>query len=172
MADGCTGAIPERKTHAPYPMRTAAGTVCVADLRAFLLGDWRILRRLRDRRLGLDGRFEGIGRFIPDGPSLRYEETGLLRFGAHEGEATQSHLYHFPTPGSAAVHFRDGRFFHPLDLTDGADRVRHDCPPDLYGARFRVPDPNTWTVAWRVRGPRKILTIAGIYRRAGGSDDP
>ena len=46
-------------------------------------GDWRISRRIEDRRNGLSGRFEGRACFTPEaGGGLRYEETGTLRLGA------------------------------------------------------------------------------------------
>jgi hypothetical protein len=83
----------------------------------------------------------------------------------YEGPALQSYRYAFPEPGRAAVHFRDGRFFHDLDLTAGRWTVTHLCNPDRYDGEFTVLDADRWRIVWRVSGPRKDLTLDSSYRR-------
>lgn len=145
----------------------AGGSWPVPDLRAFLTGGWRLDRRIRDRRTGLDGRFEGVARFVPEGPDLRGVETGRLTLGGHAGEAEQVYVYAFPEPGRAEVRFRDGRPFHDLDLRSGRWRAVHPCGADLYRGRFRACGPDAWGMVWRVAGPRKALSIASRFRRCG-----
>lgn len=138
----------------------------VADLRAFLSGSWQVDRSLRDDRLGVTGTFTGTAVFTPEAAGrLRYRERGTLRFGAHTGAAEQQHLYAFPAPHRAEVHFRDDRPFHVLDLRTGCTRVVHHCGADVYAGRFCVTGPGSWQVEWRVTGPRKDQHIRTRYRR-------
>ena len=146
---------------------TASGaTVPVADLRAFLIGRWRIERRIDDRRRGERGRFAGTGTYTPDGDGLLYEEIGQFTLPGHRGEAEQRHRYHFPTAGRALVHFRDGGFFHDLDLTAGTWQADHPCGEDLYAGSFRAGGPDRWTQIWTVSGPRKALVLTTDFGRA------
>jgi hypothetical protein len=143
----------------------------ISDLREFLQGSWRLERRLDDRRAGQQGRLSGQALFAPVEGDLLYREEGRLTIGDHVGPAEQSYRYAFPAPGEgnaarAAVHFRDGRFFHDLDLSRGVWACTHFCDPDRYEGEFSVLDADTWRVVWRVTGPRKDLTLDSTYRRA------
>ncbi|HET8726769.1 MAG TPA: DUF6314 family protein [Alphaproteobacteria bacterium] len=141
------------------------GAYGVDDLRAFLEGGWTIMRTIRDRRAGVEGRFVGVARFLPTADGLDCRESGRLVIGAHDGPAEQLHRYRFPAQGRAEIRFRDDRPFHALDLTTGAARAAHACPPDRYRARFRVIAPDIWCAVWQVRGPRKDLIIASRFTR-------
>lgn len=144
---------------------TAMTRLRIADLRGFLTGRWRIARIVRDRRLGLTGSFRGICVFTPDGMALRYSETGELRFSDHRGPTEQSYDLVFRDDGHAEMRFRDGRFFHDLDLSAGHADVVHLCGADTYRGRFEVVDDRAWRSYWRVSGPRKDQLIASQYRR-------
>ena len=137
----------------------------VADLRAFLTGRWRIERVIDDRRRGQPGRFAGTGTYAPDGGGLVYEEIGQLTLAGHRGAAEQRHRYGFPAIGRAVVCFRDGGFFHDLDLTDGTWRADHPCGEDVYAGSFRVTGPDRWTQIWTVSGPRKALVLTTDFSR-------
>jgi hypothetical protein len=81
----------------------------------------------------------------------------VLIFGnAPPLQASRSYLWR--QDGAAlAVAFDDGRPFHRLGPGQLADR--HLCAPDIYDVAYefcRWPD---WTQIWRVRGPRKDMTI-------------
>lgn len=106
-------------------------TVC--DLRSFLCGEWRIERRLVDRRNAIRGTLHGEAHFFPAASALHYQEQGMLAFGAHRGRAEQAYRYDFPAGAAkACISFRDGRPFHELDLSAGSWRAIHRCGPDLY----------------------------------------
>jgi hypothetical protein len=143
----------------------------VKALKTFLEGEWRLERTLDDRRAGQQGSLSGRAVFAAEGDGLLYREEGRLVIGGpadptYEGPALQSYRYDFPAPGRAAVSFRDGRFFHALDLTGGSWRCTHLCAPDRYDGEFTVSGPHAWRVVWRVSGPRKDLTLDSAYRRA------
>ena len=142
----------------------------ISDLKGFLEGQWELKRRLDDRHADQQGRLTGAAVFSADGADLQYREAGRLVIGGpadpvHEGPALQSYRYAFPAPQRASVHFRDGRYFHDLDLSGGAWRCTHLCDPDRYEGAFTVLDADTWRVVWTVAGPRKDLTLDSTYRR-------
>lgn len=142
----------------------------ISNLKGFLEGEWRLVRRIDDRRAGQPGRLTGEAVFSADGADLQYREEGRLVIGGpadpvHAGLALQSYRYAFPAPQRAAAHFRDGRFFHDLDLTSGHWACTHLCDPDRYEGEFAVLDADTWRVVWTVAGPRKDLTLDSTYRR-------
>ena len=139
----------------------------VEDLRAFLLGSWRISRRIYDARLGLSGRFEGSAAFTPAPGGLFYEEAGRLRFGAHEGEATQRFRFAIEPRASATVYRADGSLFHRLELGSGTADIVHDCGADRYCGRYRVLGEDRLSVVWRVTGPRKRYRLATLHSRIG-----
>ena len=146
-------------------MENEENALYINDLKRFLHGKWRLERSLDDRRAGQRGTLSGEGVFTEEGGDLLYREAGRLSIGSHEGPALQAYRYAFPAPARAAVHFRDGRFFHDLDLTGGAWDCVHLCDPDRYEGAFAALDADTWRVIWRVTGPRKDLILDSSYRR-------
>jgi hypothetical protein len=141
----------------------------VADLREFLLGSWRISRRIYDARLGLSGRLEGSAAFTPAPGGLVYEEAGQLRFGAYEGEAAQRYRFAIDSSASATVHRADGSLFHRLELASGTADIVHACGADHYCGRYRVLDENRLRIVWHVAGPRKRYRMATLHSRIGGT---
>ncbi|MCC7282811.1 MAG: hypothetical protein IT556_10535 [Acetobacteraceae bacterium] len=139
--------------------------IAVTDLRAYLAGDWRIERRIRDRRLCCDGLFSGQARFGAAGAGLRCEETGRLRFGDYQGQARRGTFYDFVAPHKANVTFEQGGLFHDLDLRSGLWRALHPCGPDLYRGRIAARSADCWQAAWWVSGPRKDQIMLATYRR-------
>lgn len=139
------------------------------QLLEFLRGDWDLSRRLVDRRLGLEGRFEGVARFEPDGPgSARYHEEGVLTWPGHVGRAFRT----LRCEGSdddrvVALSFPDGRPFHLLELRRDGFEVEHPCGEDRYVGRFRLLGDDAWEADWSVDGPAKRLLLAATYRRIG-----
>ena len=143
----------------------------INDLKSFLEGKWSLGRRIDDRRAGQEGSLNGTALFLAEGADLLYREEGRLVIGGpanpvYEGPALQSYRFAFPAPARAAVHFRDGRLFHDLELTRGRWRCTHLCDPDRYEGEFTALDADTWRVVWNVTGPRKELTLDSTYRRA------
>lgn len=136
----------------------------VPDLRRFLEGNWRLTR------LGWGGttcppiRLSGTALFSPCMGGLLFDERGTAICGAWRGEAGRRLLLCFRS-GGADVRFENGTIFHHLDLSTGITRVRHECSPDHYQGRYRVFDPDCWTVTWRATGPRKHHLITSRYVR-------
>ncbi|HYB09733.1 MAG TPA: DUF6314 family protein [Alphaproteobacteria bacterium] len=138
----------------------------IRDLRAFLAGAWRIVRRIGDRRLGIVGRLEGCATFAPTARGFCYDESGTLQFGAYRGSVTQRYLFDIEDSAPAAkICLADGRPFYVLDLRSGVANVAHDCGADRYRGRYRTFCADDWTLTWRVDGPRKRYSIATRYSR-------
>jgi hypothetical protein len=136
----------------------------VRDLGAFLHGEWRLFRRIRDLRTGLHGRLEGRASVTAAASELRLEESGRLVFGSHVSDASQ-HYRIVLGDGGAQVFRADGSHFHDLDLSSGAARILHHCSDDIYRGRYRVTGEDHFVVAWRVAGPRKHYRMATAYAR-------
>jgi len=144
-----------------------AAPYAVADLRAYLLGDWVIRRSLEDSLRGARGIFDGRASFTPDTEGgLAYREEGRLALGGFETLAHQSYLYAFPVAHRAEVRFDDGRPFHDLDLSAGLWEAEHLCVADLYRGRFRAEGPERWSVVWTVAGPRKEQRLESVFTRS------
>ena len=141
-----------------------------ADPRTVLAGTWRIHRVIRDHAAGRDGTFTGEADIAPDGAGLIWRESGTVRFGDHEGPAGRVLLVVPSEEGGWEVRFADGRPFHPLDLRTGDCSVVHLCGQDRYEGRYRLLDPRTMTVTWRVRGPRKDLELRGTYAACSSTE--
>jgi len=147
------------------PAETAKAYRPAQGLKTYFAGTWSYLRLLDDRRLGTQGSLLGIASFRPDGEGLTYDERGRMVFAGSETTATRRYRYGFPEDLRASVRFADGRSFHEMDLRAGADRFRHDCPPDLYEGQCRLLSDNAWQLEWRVAGPRKDLRLTTVYCR-------
>lgn len=139
-------------------------TYPVADPIAFLTGSWTVAREVHDDHSGLDGAFTGVARFVPEGDGLVWIETGRLRLGSHEGEASRT-LRIVPEGDGWAVRFEDGRPFHPLDLRSGVSVVDHPCGEDHYVGGLRAESRDAVEIRWRVSGPTKDQTIVSRYTR-------
>jgi hypothetical protein len=138
----------------------------VPNLKAFLLGSWKLERNLVDHDRATTGRLVGAASFSPCGRGLLYEERGTLTFGAHRGQAEQTYIYEFiEDDARASVRFRDGRAFHQLDLSGGRDHVCHACGADLYDGAFTALSASAWQSDWKVTGPRKNYELATTYTR-------
>ncbi|MFE1861804.1 DUF6314 family protein [Streptomyces anandii] len=150
-------------------MRTARGGEVwpVADVLAYLAGNWRVHRSVRDLASGEEGRFTGTTAFEAlDGGGLLHLESGTFVW---RGVARPAHrtLRFLPgaAPGTADVRFADGRPFHDLDLRSGRHSAGHPCAADLYRGEFTVRDADHWRTVWRVGGPAKDLVLTTDYER-------
>ncbi|MVO90200.1 hypothetical protein GPA10_36975 [Streptomyces sp. p1417] len=151
----------------------------VPDVLAFLLGDWRVERTVRDfagaaaggAAAGpVEGHFSGTTRFTPldgtgpvrdaAGAGLLHHESGTFTWHGVARPAERT-LRFLPggRAGTVAVHFADGRFFHDLDLRSGRHTADHPCARDLYRGTFEVYDADHWRTRWRVAGPAKDLLL-------------
>ncbi|MFI5811700.1 DUF6314 family protein [Streptomyces sp. NPDC051643] len=141
----------------------------VADVLAYLTGNWRVERSVRDRASGAEGRFTGTTAFSPlddGGDGLLHHESGLFTWQGTSRPAERT-LWFLPgqRAGTAAVRFSDRRPFHDLDLTTGRHVADHPCAADLYRGEFTVSDADRWRTQWRVGGPAKDLLLTTAYTR-------
>ncbi|MFJ5270114.1 DUF6314 family protein [Streptomyces sp. NPDC088358] len=141
----------------------------VADVLAYLTGNWRVERSVRDRASGAEGRFTGTTAFSPlddGGDGLLHHESGVFTWQGTSRPAERT-LWFLPgqRAGTAAVRFSDGRPFHDLDLTNGRHVADHPCAADLYRGEFTVFEADRWRTVWRVGGPAKDLILTTEYTR-------
>ncbi|WP_338694598.1 DUF6314 family protein [Streptomyces sp. Q6] len=150
----------------------------VSDVLAFLAGRWQVERTVRDLADDVTATFTGTTDFtdLDDGDAgggLLHFESGVFAWRGTSRPAERT-LRYLPdpsgeTPGTAVVHFSDGRFFHGLDLRTGHHVADHPCSADLYRGEFTVYDADRWRTVWRVKGPAKDLVLTTDYRRAADS---
>lgn len=141
----------------------------VPDVLAYLAGEWRTERAVRDLASGAEGEFSGTTAFGRlEGGGLLSRESGTFVWQGVPRPAERT-LRFLPgaTPGTADVHFFDGRPFHHLDLGSGHHVADHPCVADLYRGEFTVLDAEHWRTVWRVGGPAKDLVLTTEYTRVG-----
>ena len=153
----------------PAASRLAAGTA------RFLLGEWDVVREVRDYRSGRTGVFRGTARLGPEpgdsaGNVLSYREHGELTFAGHRGRASRSLSYREQPDGAADVRFADGRPFYQLDLRPGHCRAEHQCGADRYVVFLRVLSDDSFTETWRVTGPAKDYEMTTTFVRTGNQE--
>ncbi|MYW65120.1 hypothetical protein GTY65_13770 [Streptomyces sp. SID8379] len=140
----------------------------VSDVLTFLAGSWQVERTVRDLAEDATGTFTGGTEFTAaDEGGLRHFESGTFTWRGASRPAERTLLFTpGEDPGTAVVHFSDGRFFHGLDLRTGHHVADHPCSADLYRGEFTVHDADRWRTVWRVKGPAKDLVLTTDYRRA------
>ncbi|MGW0823936.1 DUF6314 family protein [Streptomyces sp. NPDC002845] len=142
----------------------------VADAPTYLAGRWHVERSVRDLASGAEGHFTGTTVFGPyGGDGLLHHESGTFTWeGAARPAERTLRFRPGDKPGTAAVHFSDGRPFHDLDLTTGHWIADHPCAADLYRGEFTTYDEDHWRTVWRVRGPAKDQVLVTDYTRLPG----
>ncbi|MCR9127843.1 MAG: DUF6314 family protein [Rhodobacteraceae bacterium] len=131
---------------------------------ADLVGDWRIARRIDDRRTGQIVTGDGAARLSDAGGGrFAWCERLLLDWpGQAPLEARRRDLWQ-ATPSGFDVAFGDGRPFHSVTLGHPICDAVHDCPPDFYRVRYDFSRWPMWRVTWRVVGPRKDYLMRSDY---------
>ncbi|WP_233155126.1 DUF6314 family protein [Sedimentitalea arenosa] len=125
-------------------------------------GTWRIERVIRHAD-GMAARFEGRAVWTQHGADLAYEETGVMRL---KGQATVSARQRYTWHPDLTVSFSDGRFFHTVP-PDGGE-TSHVCDPDRYDGHYDFSNWPSFSVTWRVCGPRKDYVSRSTYSRVEG----
>jgi hypothetical protein len=143
----------------------------ISDTLGFLLGTWDLSRSYTDHRAGATAAFQGQAVLAADpaaGPGrARYEETGQLHLGSHQGTARRS-LEYVRRPDGAVLLYRPGRQpYVDLDLTSGTWDAVHPCGPDRYEVSTVVRSCDVVQEYWRVQGPDKDYTALTTLRRVG-----
>jgi hypothetical protein len=134
----------------------------VLDALSYLLGSWRVERRIEDHRGGINGTFIGNADFVRVDDSalsqeitLHYQETGELHFGDFCGPSQRTLKYVSLEGATIEIHFSDGRHFIDLDLSQGPSHSLHPCNLDEYEIGFFARSDDVLEETWRVRGPTK-----------------
>ncbi len=136
----------------------------ILDTLEFLLGNWRVDRRIQDHILESDGHFQGTASISALEPLSEYDppvratmsESGELRFGAYNGTATRRlELSRFERFAVVSVAFSDGRPFVDLDLRKGIWQSWHVCGNDNYQIITTVLSDDSFEERWQVRGSKK-----------------
>ena len=147
----------------------------IADTLGFLLGSWGIVRLLTDHANERTGVFRGTVEVSSDpGPTdgASYREAGLLRFGAHLGEARRNLACRRAPGGTVTTFLPAGNPFIELDLTSGICDAEYRCGRDRYRLAFLVLDPTRIEERWQVSGPFKAYeAIATLTRLPLGPGD-
>ena len=147
----------------------------IFDTLGFLLGTWRVSRSYTDHRAGTAASFQGRAVLAMDAATsqeaasfqgrARYEETGQLSLGTHEGAAHRS-LEYLRRPDGTVMLYRPGRQpYVDLDLTSGAWNAVHPCGADRYEISTIVLLPDVVQEYWRVQGPEKDYTAVTTLHR-------
>ena len=150
-------------------------TMEISDTLGFLLGTWRVTRRIENQKLGAFGSFEGtallaehdLGNPSTGSGRARYEETGELRIGTYSGQAHRSLEFVRLEDATVALYFTDHRLFIDLDLRTGASYADHLCGDDCYQIGTVVRSHRVVQEHWRVRGPTTDYDAVTTLERMG-----
>ncbi|WP_417727341.1 DUF6314 family protein [Roseovarius sp.] len=128
-------------------------------------GVWLVERDIRHAD-GMVARFAGRACWRPDPGGLAYHETGQMVLDSGMRFAGERR---YLWAEDLSVRFEDGRFFHKVPPMGG--ETGHWCDPDHYEGRYDFASWPVFTVAWRVRGPRKDYRMVTCYTRANDFAD-
>lgn len=128
-----------------------------------LIGTWHLARVVTDRRTATTGTVDGTTVLERVGfDEVRWDEAGEMRFGGRTVPVSRTLSVRRRADGDWAVHFPDGRVFHPWVW--GA-AVEHACAPDDYTGVL-AGDVDRWTVRWDAVGPAKDYRLDSVLTRA------
>lgn len=128
-----------------------------------LLGTWTLTREVDDRLAGERRDVRGTAVLELETPDrIRWSEAGTMTWPGHEVPVSRT-LYVVRAENAWAVHFEDGRLFHPWAVGGWVD---HPCAPDHYRGLIRLEDAARWTVEWRATGPEKDYVMRTSHTRA------
>ena len=134
----------------------AAGNTIAAIDPTALLGDWRLTRRLADRRTGMSGVVRGRLTLRGEGGGhISWVEQGTLLWNGSRLSVSRSYRLLRAEEGWW-VYFPDGRPFHAW--TPG-QWVHHPCREDSYRGLITITGPDRWRTRWEVDGPDKAQRI-------------
>lgn len=129
-----------------------------------LVGRWRLVRVVDDRRDGERHEIEGSLEITEVDGGLAWEESLVWHRGDGDVEARRG-LRLEPVDGTWWVRFEDGRDFHPW--VPGTSVV-HPCAPDTYTGAVEGT-PQRWTVRWTARGPHKDYEMTSVMTPEAGA---
>lgn len=146
----------------------AADTMAAIEPTA-LLGDWRLTRRLADRRTGLSGTVRGQLTLRSEGAGhMSWAEQGTLIWNGSRLSVSRSYRLLRAEEGWW-LYFPDGRPFHAW--TPG-QWVHHPCREDSYRGLISITGPDRWRTLWAVDGPDKAQRIITWLSRSTALGQP
>jgi hypothetical protein len=139
----------------------------------FLLGTWSVERTIDDRLSGEAGTFHGTASFSrePGDERVRFDESGVVRFGDYSGHATRLLYYSRGVDSSFNLSFANGHHFIQLLLTEGSSSDSHQCRSDEYHITTTVLSDDLLEERWRVLGPAKDYDALTRLMRVRPSPD-
>ena len=145
-----TGAWLTGRDHSPM----VGNNIAAIDPTA-LLGDWRLTRRLADRRTGLSGTVCGQLTLRSEHGQIAWVEQGTLLWNGSRLSVSRSYCLLRAEEGWW-LYFPDGRPFHPWIP---GQWVHHPCREDTYRGLITITGPDQWRTLWEVDGPDKAQRI-------------
>lgn len=136
------------------------------SLYAFLKGKWRVKRNVFDEKKKPQGIQLGKASYQPNGKnSLTFEEELEGLFNDHCGKAWHKQELSFDTPSNATL-YQHGSIFHKLKFDKPFTLVHHTCKRDHYlGLYVFNRKRKSFTVTWRVKGPKKNYSLRAYYEK-------
>jgi biotin transport system substrate-specific component len=141
------------------------------DWRAFFAGEWRMARRIDDRRGGRIGEAGGVASFRSgdDARSLACAEALTIDYGGRRIEGESRTIWRFVDSGGPDLYFPDWRFFCAVRFQRNGYVWRaefmHNCGEDRYEGFAEVGRRDDWRLVWNVFGPRKNYALDTLYSR-------
>ena len=185
LAHECAPGAPSAEP--TWPPRNAA------MLGACLAGEWQLTKSMTYARGGVTSTFDGRATFEPMRHGARellaYEEVGQLLVSGNPPLCCHKRLGWDCTADPVSVFFDEShdrepgaiiaglRHFHTIDLRtapvdQAADQpavcFEHPCEPDMYYGELRFGAQGTFSLRWRVQGPRKDGVIENHFNRLEG----
>ena len=120
-----------------------------------LLGDWRLVRRLADRRTGLSGTVHGRLTLRSERDQIAWAEQGTLFWNGARLSVSRSYRLLRAEEGWW-LYFSDGRPFHAWIP---GQWVHHPCREDSYRGLITITGPDQWRTLWEINGPDKEQRI-------------
>ncbi len=132
---------------------------------AVLEGVWRINRVIAHDD-GLRDSFVGQAVFTRSGPRIIHDEDGWLTTGEKGQRLRATRRYVWTNEnGRIDVAFGDMRPFHSIPVGVSKPETTYLCPPDRYQVAYDFEDFPSWTMTWRVDGPRKGYEMVSNFSR-------
>ena len=133
------------------------------------IGRWSIARRITDHLCNHERFFWGEAEICRDDQQFVYREQGDLKLENDKSiAATQSYIWIPKSSVAFEIFFKDGRYFHKLDLRIASDKSKyateHVCKPDFYQVQYDFARFPGWRSNWRVTGPLKKYEIYSIFQ--------
>lgn len=142
-------------------------------LREYFCGEWRMSRRIDDRRAARLGRAWGQAMFAQERPERAQEttctESLTVEYGGRRWPAEQIYRWRFPDENIAQLYSLGGGILGEMKFEQLRHRWRsafvHVCGEDRYQAEAHLESDRHWRLTWRVAGPRKDYTLDTEYAR-------